>query len=47
MTRTLVITNDFPPRRGGIETFVHAMTSRFPMRLRRRVHLRRAGVRRP
>ncbi|MFJ8747813.1 glycosyltransferase family 4 protein [Streptomyces sp. NPDC102441] len=30
MTRTLVITNDFPPRRGGIETFVHAMTSRFP-----------------
>ncbi|QLH21636.1 glycosyltransferase family 4 protein [Streptomyces sp. Rer75] len=30
MTRTLVITNDFPPRQGGIETFVHAMTSRFP-----------------
>lgn len=28
--RTLVITNDFPPRRGGIETFVHAMTGRFP-----------------
>ncbi|MGW0563756.1 glycosyltransferase family 4 protein [Streptomyces sp. NPDC003016] len=30
MTRTLVVTNDFPPRQGGIETFVHAMTSRFP-----------------
>ncbi|MFI5916988.1 glycosyltransferase family 4 protein [Streptomyces anulatus] len=27
--RTLVVTNDFPPRQGGIETFVHAMTSRF------------------
>ncbi|WP_028814537.1 glycosyltransferase family 4 protein [Streptomyces flavidovirens] len=31
MTRTLVVTNDFPPRQGGIETFVHAMTSRFPV----------------
>ncbi|MEU5718453.1 glycosyltransferase family 4 protein [Streptomyces sp. NPDC020403] len=30
MTRTLVVTNDFPPRQGGIETFVHAMTRRFP-----------------
>ncbi|AEN12666.1 MULTISPECIES: glycosyltransferase family 4 protein [unclassified Streptomyces] len=30
MPRTLVVTNDFPPRQGGIETFVHAMTSRFP-----------------
>jgi phosphatidylinositol alpha-1,6-mannosyltransferase len=30
MPRTLVITNDFPPRQGGIETFVHAMTTRFP-----------------
>ncbi|MEU5283251.1 glycosyltransferase family 4 protein [Streptomyces sp. CA-278952] len=29
-SRTLVVTNDFPPRQGGIETFVHAMTSRFP-----------------
>ncbi|MFE2292264.1 glycosyltransferase family 4 protein [Streptomyces sp. NPDC059452] len=28
--RTLVVTNDFPPRQGGIETFVHAMTGRFP-----------------
>nr|WSU76679.1 glycosyltransferase family 4 protein [Streptomyces anulatus] len=28
-SRTLVVTNDFPPRQGGIETFVHAMTSRF------------------
>ncbi|MFB6889239.1 hypothetical protein ACFCX4_07995 [Kitasatospora sp. NPDC056327] len=29
MPRTLVVTNDFPPRQGGIETFVHAMTKRF------------------
>ncbi|WP_402469237.1 glycosyltransferase family 4 protein [Isoptericola aurantiacus] len=29
MPRILVVTNDFPPRQGGIETFVHAMTSRF------------------
>ncbi|WIY79157.1 glycosyltransferase family 4 protein [Streptomyces anulatus] len=28
--RILVVTNDFPPRHGGSETFVHAMTSRFP-----------------
>ncbi|MET9514792.1 glycosyltransferase family 4 protein [Streptomyces sp. NPDC002994] len=27
---TLVITNDFPPRQGGIETFVHAMATRVP-----------------
>ncbi len=25
MTRTLVVTNDFPPRHGGIETFVEAL----------------------
>ncbi|MEE1756917.1 glycosyltransferase family 4 protein [Streptomyces sp. SP18CS02] len=30
MHRTLVVTNDFPPRQGGIETFVAAMTDRFP-----------------
>ncbi|MFE0421115.1 glycosyltransferase family 4 protein [Streptomyces sp. NPDC058953] len=30
MPRTLIITNDFPPRQGGIETFVHAMAVRFP-----------------
>ncbi|MER5217581.1 glycosyltransferase family 4 protein [Streptomyces sp. NPDC002838] len=30
MPRTLVVTNDFPPHQGGIETFVHAMTARFP-----------------
>jgi phosphatidylinositol alpha-1,6-mannosyltransferase len=27
---TLVVTNDFPPRQGGIETFVHAMATRVP-----------------
>lgn len=30
MGRTLVVTNDFPPRTGGIESFVLAMTRRFP-----------------
>ncbi|MEU6476663.1 glycosyltransferase family 4 protein [Streptomyces sp. NPDC047017] len=30
MGTTLVITNDFPPRQGGIETFVHAMATRVP-----------------
>ncbi|MEE1822783.1 glycosyltransferase family 4 protein [Streptomyces sp. BE20] len=30
MTSTLIVTNDFPPRQGGIETFVHAMATRLP-----------------
>ncbi len=30
MSRTLVVTNDFPPRTGGIESFVLAMTRRLP-----------------
>ncbi|WP_411128164.1 glycosyltransferase family 4 protein [Streptomyces sp. x-19] len=30
MSTTLVITNDFPPRQGGIETFVHALATRIP-----------------
>lgn len=30
MTRTLVITNDFPPRPGGIQAFVHALVSHRP-----------------
>ncbi|MFF5847600.1 glycosyltransferase family 4 protein [Streptomyces massasporeus] len=30
MGSTLVITNDFPPRQGGIETFVRAMATRVP-----------------
>ncbi|MBQ0864032.1 glycosyltransferase family 4 protein [Streptomyces sp. RK75] len=28
--RTLIVTNDYPPRRGGIETFVHEIARRFP-----------------
>ncbi len=28
--RTLIVTNDFPPRPGGIQSFVHAMASRLP-----------------
>ena len=28
--RTLVVTNDFPPRPGGIQTFVHALAGRQP-----------------
>lgn len=30
MSRTLVVTNDFPPRQGGIQTYVHALVSRQP-----------------
>ena len=30
MGRTLVITNDFPPRPGGIQSFVHGLVSRLP-----------------
>jgi phosphatidyl-myo-inositol dimannoside synthase len=30
MSRTLVVTNDFPPRRGGIQSFVHALATRLP-----------------
>ncbi len=30
MSRTLVVTNDFPPRTGGIQTYVHALASRQP-----------------
>ncbi|MFF9861706.1 glycosyltransferase family 4 protein [Streptomyces tendae] len=30
MTRTLIVTNDFPPRQGGIETFVRELADRFP-----------------
>lgn len=28
MTRTLVVTNDFPPRAGGIQSFVHELVAR-------------------
>ena len=30
MSRTLIITNDFPPRSGGIESFVHELARRRP-----------------
>ncbi|MEP6695253.1 MAG: glycosyltransferase family 4 protein [Pseudonocardiales bacterium] len=30
MTRTLVVTNDFPPRAGGIQTFVHSLVAGQP-----------------
>ena len=30
MTRTLVVTNDFPPRPGGIQAFVHSLASHLP-----------------
>ena len=30
MSRILVVTNDFPPRPGGIQAFVHALVSRLP-----------------
>jgi phosphatidylinositol alpha-1,6-mannosyltransferase len=28
--RTLIVTNDFPPRQGGIQSFVHALAVRLP-----------------
>ncbi len=30
MRRTLLLTNDFPPRVGGIQSYVHALASRLP-----------------
>lgn len=30
MTRVLIVTNDFPPRPGGIQSFVHGLASRTP-----------------
>ena len=30
MPRTLIVTNDFPPRQGGIQSFVYALATRLP-----------------
>ncbi len=30
MPRTLLVTNDFPPRTGGIQTYLHALAERLP-----------------
>ena len=30
MTRTLLVTNDFPPRPGGIQSFLHGLVSQLP-----------------
>jgi phosphatidyl-myo-inositol dimannoside synthase len=30
MSRVLIVTNDYPPRRGGIQSFVHALARRLP-----------------
>ena len=30
MRRTLIITNDFPPRQGGIQSFIHELALRLP-----------------
>jgi phosphatidyl-myo-inositol dimannoside synthase len=30
MSRVLIVTNDFPPRRGGIQSFVHALATGLP-----------------
>jgi phosphatidyl-myo-inositol dimannoside synthase len=30
MPRVLIVSNDFPPRRGGIQSFVHALATRMP-----------------
>ena len=41
MTKVLIVTNDFPPRSGGIQSFVHALAARLPGRWRRGI---RAGL---
>jgi phosphatidylinositol alpha-1,6-mannosyltransferase len=30
VSKTLIVTNDFPPRQGGIQSFVHALATRLP-----------------
>jgi hypothetical protein len=48
--RTLIVTNDFPPRQGGIQSFVHALATRLPEGHGDGVRPglgRRGGVRRP
>jgi len=30
MRRTLIVTNDFPPRKGGIQSFIHSLALRLP-----------------
>jgi phosphatidyl-myo-inositol dimannoside synthase len=30
MPKVLIVTNDFPPRRGGIQSFVHSLATRMP-----------------
>jgi phosphatidylinositol alpha-1,6-mannosyltransferase len=30
MTKVLIVTNDYPPRRGGIQSFLHALAQRLP-----------------
>jgi phosphatidylinositol alpha-1,6-mannosyltransferase len=30
VSKVLIVTNDFPPRRGGIQSFVHALATRLP-----------------
>jgi phosphatidylinositol alpha-1,6-mannosyltransferase len=30
MRRTLIVTNDFPPRQGGIQSFIHELARRLP-----------------
>src|SRR6266571_3655876 len=32
MRKVLILTNDFPPRAGGIQSFVHALAMRLPVR---------------
>lgn len=30
MPKVLIVTNDFPPRAGGIQSFIHALATRLP-----------------
>ena len=40
MPKVLIVTNDFPPRAGGIQSFVHALATRLPAGWRGRVRAR-------
>jgi phosphatidylinositol alpha-1,6-mannosyltransferase len=43
MPKVLIVTNDFPPRAGGIQSFVHALAVRLAGRQRHRLRARVAG----
>ena len=44
MRRTLVVTNDFPPRQGGIQSYVHELARRQPAGVAGRLRVRPRGL---